>query len=549
MSEAPGISLEALFGKAPDSALRRFVGESTIEVLSTLNPEIVTRESLVRLAIGAMPAIQAIRDHHTRDQIIDMLPLVKATELGARLGLAVAAKELYAGLQDACAKRSSEEAILKFFGIVLPERAVDHPEASEKEIRPTYGLFAHQRIVAAKAVEALTSHPYATLVHMPTGSGKTRTAMHIVATILQTKPDRLIVWLAQTSELLEQAASEFEKAWSALGDAPANLFRFWGDHAPDIANARSGFLVAGFGKLYALYKRNPNLLLSLGDRASLTIVDEAHQAIAPTYRDLISSLFEKKPKNALLGLTATPGRTWNDRNADAELADFFHGKKVILEIEGYSNPVDFLIANGYLAKARFSTLNSEAGLSLSPSDVAALASDADVPESLLARLSEDHQRNIRIITKIEELCLKHNRVIVFAASVRHAHLIASILELRGTTSFVVTGTTDTTTRERVLVKFKGEDPNPVVIVNYGVLTTGFDAPKTSAALIARPTKSLVLYSQMVGRAIRGERAGGNREAEIVTVTDPNLPGFGDVAEAFTNWEDVWIPLPTTHTNA
>jgi len=79
----------------------------------------------------------------------------------------------------------------------------------------------------------------------------------------------------------------------------------------------------------------------------------------------------------------------------------------------------------------------------------------------------------------------------------------------------------------------------VVIVNYGVLTTGFDAPKTSAALIARPTKSLVLYSQMVGRAIRGTRAGGNMDAEIVTVTDPNLPGFGDVAEAFTNWEDVW----------
>ncbi len=45
------------------------------------------------------------------------------------------------------------------------------------------------------------------------------------------------------------------------------------------------------------------------------------------------------------------------------------------------------------------------------------------------------------------------------------------------------------------------------------------------ALIARPTKSLVLYSQMVGRAIRGPRAGGNREAEIVTVVDTALPGF------------------------
>lgn len=79
----------------------------------------------------------------------------------------------------------------------------------------------------------------------------------------------------------------------------------------------------------------------------------------------------------------------------------------------------------------------------------------------------------------------------------------------------------------------------MVLCNYGVLTTGFDAPATSAVLIARPTKSLVLYSQMVGRGIRGPLAGGNSDAEIVTVVDNNLPGFGSVASAFTNWEDVW----------
>ena len=44
---------------------------------------------------------------------------------------------------------------------------------------------------------------------------------------------------------------------------------------------------------------------------------------------------------------------------------------------------------------------------------------------------------------------------------------------------------------------------------------------------------------MVGRAIRGPKAGGNERAEIVTVVDTALPGFGDVAEAFNNWEDVW----------
>jgi superfamily II DNA or RNA helicase len=77
------------------------------------------------------------------------------------------------------------------------------------------------------------------------------------------------------------------------------------------------------------------------------------------------------------------------------------------------------------------------------------------------------------------------------------------------------------------------------MVNYGILTTGFDAPRVSAAIIARPTMSLVLYSQMVGRATRGIKAGGNKEAEILTVVDKSLPGFNNVAEAFLNWEDVW----------
>ena len=44
---------------------------------------------------------------------------------------------------------------------------------------------------------------------------------------------------------------------------------------------------------------------------------------------------------------------------------------------------------------------------------------------------------------------------------------------------------------------------------------------------------------MVGRATRGIKAGGNKEAEIITVVDPHLPGFGNVTEAFTNWEDIW----------
>ena len=78
-----------------------------------------------------------------------------------------------------------------------------------------------------------------------------------------------------------------------------------------------------------------------------------------------------------------------------------------------------------------------------------------------------------------------------------------------------------------------------MIFNYGVLTAGFDAPQTRCVVIARPTTSLVLYSQMCGRAMRGPKSGGNTTCRIYTVVDRSLPGFGSVAEAFTNWEILW----------
>jgi superfamily II DNA or RNA helicase len=128
---------------------------------------------------------------------------------------------------------------------------------------------------------------------------------------------------------------------------------------------------------------------------------------------------------------------------------------------------------------------------------------------------------------------------LFAASVLNSQSIACALRARGIQAYSLTATTPSTERARIIEDFKDDTDETKVLCNYGVLTTGFDAPKTSAAVIARPTLSLVLYSQMVGRAIRGIRAGGNADAEVVTIVDQELQGFGDVAEAFRNWEDVW----------
>ena len=280
-------------------------------------------------------------------------------------------------------------------------------------------------------------------------------------------------------------------------------------------------------------------MLQLADRVSLTIIDEAHQAIAPTYAAILTALYSKRPRNALLGLTATPGRSWSDISEDRKLSDYFDGRKVTLEVEGYEDPVTFLIDQKYLARPVFHTLNSDTGIKLSGATVNELFSAIDVPEYILDRLGTDTQRNLKILSAVEDLLQRHHRVIVFAPSVENARILTAILSLRGHEAFVVTGESNASERERIIRRFKSNANRALVLVNYSVLTTGFDAPATSAAVIARPTRSLVLYSQMVGRATRGTRAGGNDEAEIVTVIDPYLPGFGSIADAFKNWEDVW----------
>ena len=97
-----------------------------------------------------------------------------------------------------------------------------------------------------------------------------------------------------------------------------------------------------------------------------------------------------------------------------------------------------------------------------------------------------------------------------AASVDNALLLASVCRGVGLKADVVTGKTETNERERIIQRFKRSGGPHRILINLGVLTTGFDAPAASAALIARPTKSLVLYSQMVGTGDSRASSGRDR---------------------------------------
>lgn len=537
---SPGQNLSTLLGRLTVRDLQIIVGPRVLPLLPFAPKG--DRSALIAAAERALQdrAKASIANGEIRKTLLRNLDPGKLDELKVRLeqgGVDITASS--ADIPDLAMPQPWAIAS-GFFGLQGEDTAAGTTPLHRQQVQPSFSLFPHQRSVVRRAYSRVGAGYGRTIIHMPTGSGKTRTAMHLVSRALNEFEPGIVVWLATSRELLEQAAETFDSAWSSLGNRDIEARRFWGARAPDPDDMSDGMLIAGLAKLHAWRERDGLAFLKLAARVRLVIMDEAHQAIAPSYRAVIEGLCGAGGEGALLGLTATPGRTWNDVGADEALSDFFGGSKVVLEIGDDPNPVKYLLDHGYLARPSFRQIEYSPDIRPSPAELKKLAKSDDYSDETLDKLAADTARNLAILDAAKALIARgHSRIILFAVSVEHAQDMASGLAANGVSSAVVSGETPAAKRSSILKTFKSPTTRPQVLCNFGVLTTGFDAPKTSAAIIARPTKSLVLYSQMVGRATRGPKAGGNEKCEILTVHDPAYPGFGDIAEAFFNWEDVW----------
>ena len=413
-------------------------------------------------------------------------------------------------------------------------------EAHEEKVSPGYSLYPHQRQVLRDILRALSSPERRAVAHLPTGAGKTRIASHAACRLLnETDTDgALMIWLASTEELCEQAADELSKAWMHLGLRKAHVHRYWGNRSLNLRRLPSGFLVTGLAKLRSSAYSDHTLLAHLASHATAVIFDEAHQAVAETYSFVTEQLCSTRPP--LLGLTATPGRTSKMTDADYRLARMFNQTKVSIDPRGHDSPVTYLIQNQYLADPRFIPISFD-------SDIAVMEPEPgmDYTKDELDSLGHNDDRTSKIVELAKNAAARHPRTIVFCPSVESAIQCNRLLQGQGVASQVVTARTHSEERRTIIDAFKDDSREHMVMFNYGVLTAGFDAPRTRCVIIARPTTSLVLYSQMAGRAMRGLRAGGNRTAEIMTVADTDLPGFGSVTDAFTNWEDLWSNTSTS----
>lgn len=410
---------------------------------------------------------------------------------------------------------------------------------SISRVEPNFALYPYQFEISKQTFLSFRDGIKRALIHLPTGAGKTRTAMNIACEHLRASKKNVVLWLADREELCTQAYIEFKKAWGSLGNYSTSLYGFYSGSAESLGGIDSGFVVAGLQKFLTLRENNsPQLKLlykELAESVTMVIFDEAHKSVAPRYKDVIEDFVTTDGFDALLiGLTATPGRSYSEfglTEEDALLANFFFNNKITMRVPGYLSPIDYLVEQGYLANANFKSLN------YANSAITAFELKDSNTNQTMKALAENRDRNKVILDVIKGECLKGAKIIVFACSVSHSINLATALAYHGINAASVDSSNDSLESRRAKInRYKNGDLQ--VLVNFNVLTAGFDAPKTNVTVIAKPMNSLVQYLQMAGRAMRGPKSGGNEECYIYTVMD-DIPEFQSVTKAFNYWNEMW----------
>lgn len=335
-----------------------------------------------------------------------------------------------------------------------------------------------------QAVEASLDHFRSSndpaVIVLPTGAGKSL----VIAELSRLAKGR-VVCLAHVKELVEQNHAKFLATGSSAGIFSAGLSQKTSTEKTTFASIQSlSASLADFNK-----------------PVSLIIIDECHRVgmeESGQYNKTIEHFRALNPKVKILGLTATPyrlGSGWIYQN-------HYHGytrtctnslfKKCIFEL-----PLQHMVKKGYLTPPiHYDAAIAHYDFSLLTES---LDGEQNTDDIALNELIHKHPRVTKAVTEqILQLSQDRQGVMIFAATIDHAKEIASYLPADKTA--LITGKTKLKQRDSLIAAFKAKEVK--YLVNVSVLTTGFDAPHVDVIAILRPTQSISLFQQIVGRGLR-----------------------------------------------
>ncbi len=338
-----------------------------------------------------------------------------------------------------------------------------------------------------EAVSAVLKHFRKTnesaVIVLPTGSGKSL----VIAELARLAKLKILV-LTHVKELVEQNHQKYESYGVTAGIYSAGLKLKETQHQVTFASIQSA-------------ARN---LDDFTEPYSLIIIDECHRvnlanpelANSNQYQQIIEKLMQVNPEVKLLGLTATPYRLGMGWIYKKHYRGFMRSEeKRPFEHCIYELPLRYLIKRQYLTEPKlvdatiehydFSSLRVNASGEYSSTDINHL-------------VNKNPRVTQGIIEQVIELGYKRQGIMIFAATVAHAKEVFSYLPSK--LSALITGATDNAERDKLIKAFKHKKIK--YLVNVSVLTTGFDAPHVDMIAILRPTQSVSLYQQIIGRGLR-----------------------------------------------
>ncbi len=307
------------------------------------------------------------------------------------------------------------------------------------------------------------------LVVAPTGSGKTEIASKLIKI---EKSWKKILWIAHRHELIDQAYKSVKDLGLDAGILMGQEEKLRGMERVD-KNAR-----VQVASVQTIARRG------VPKGVDLIVFDEAHRSMADSYQDIA----RQRPKALVLGLTATP-----DRMDGRGLGDFF---SVLYNVAEYSE----LQEQGYLARPR--TYTTPSGISSTLREVlkGARTSKGDYSRKSLRKVGS---AIIGDVVKNAIALAPDKPKVVFACDVEHSESLTAEFIRKGVQAVHIDATTTAEDRETAIKSLKSGKVE--VICNVDVLTEGWDLPALYAVIVARPTKSVARFTQMVGRVQRRYR--------------------------------------------
>ncbi|VVB69662.1 UvrABC system protein B [uncultured archaeon] len=440
--------------------------------------------------------------------------------------------------------------------------------------------FPHQR----EAFEALNntfqipSKKYnGGLLVLPTGAGKTFTAVNWLCRNIIPKKYK-IIWLAQSSYLLNQAfrsfcenANEIPNSKKFLNirvvsSSPSHCLASSIESTDDVIIITTQTAISNFNadvfdqKGSRIETRFLRFVKSNADSGIFIVLDEAHHAPAYGFRHLWMGLAKIIPNLSVLGLTATP--TYSDKRASGWLFKIFDNGVI------YSAEQEKLIAQNILAIPKYIEKNTGKELAVDDKLYDRLVvQHKDLSPEIIEELANDAPRNDYIINDYYKNKDQYGKTIIFADTWPQCVYMATKLKDKDIKAECVFSKIDanpgsaearnrrkSTDNEKIINEFK--EGKYQVLANIRMLTEGVDIPDVKTVFLTRQTTSTILMTQMVGRALRGKKAGGGpdkSEANIVmfidkwkglidVFVDPNQGGLEDIYSPSTSAPFKFIPI-------